>query len=79
VSEVQNGLKINIMSSLSATEELVLDVILVGPDQVTDCTQVFIHTILVYRSIDVPTAPQSFHLPGVDIAYASAETAESTQ
>jgi hypothetical protein len=67
------------MSSPSATEEQVLDAILIGPDKFTDCTQVFIHIILFHRSIDVPTAPQSFNLPGVDIAYASDETAESTQ
>jgi hypothetical protein len=64
-------------SSPTAAEHLV-DQITVSPDQFTDCAQAIIHTILFQRSIDVQVTPTSIRLPGVDIAFASAESPEST-
>jgi hypothetical protein len=67
------------MALSTGIEEHVLDPILVSPDQFIDCAQALIHTILFHRSIDITAKPRSFHLPGVDIAYASSESPESTQ
>lgn len=66
------------MSSTIATEH-VLDPIAISPDQFTDCAQALIHTIMFHRAIDRQITPKSVHMPGVDIGYASAESAETTQ
>ena len=66
------------MTSTIATEH-VLDPVEISPDQFTDCAQALVHTILFHRSIDTQVTPHAVHLPGVDIAFASAETAETTQ
>jgi len=61
-----------------ATEH-VLDPVAVSPDQFTDCAQALVHTILFHRSIDTEATPWAVRLPGVDIAFASAESPDSTQ
>lgn len=56
-----------------------LDPINISPDQFLDCAKAIIHTILFHRAIDTQVIPKSIIMSGVDIAYASAETPESSE
>lgn len=65
------------MSSL--VPEHILDPLEVSPDQFLDCATAVVHTILFHRSIDTQVTPRAVVLPGVDIAYASAETEQTSE
>ena len=63
----------------SFVPEHILDPLEISPDQFLDCAQAVIHTILFHRSIDTQVTPKSIILPGVGIAYASAETEQVSE